>query len=47
MLTEMMLASEIKGLVENPGYYFEADDSMHRRDLDLLLMEQGWRRYEW
>ena len=47
MLTEMMLASEIKGLVENPGYYFEADDSMHRRDLDLLLMVQGWRRYEW
>ena len=47
MLTEMMLASEIKGFVENPGYYFEADDSMHRRDLDLLLMVQGWRRYEW
>ena len=47
MLTEMMLASEIKGFVENPGYYFEADDSMHRKDLDLLLMVQGWRRYEW
>ena len=47
MLTEMLLASEIKGFVENPGYYFEADDSMHRRDLDLLLMVQGWRRYEW
>ena len=47
MLTEMLLASEIKGFVENPRYYFEADDSMHRRDLDLLLMVQGWRRYEW
>ena len=47
MLTEMLLTSEIKGFVENPGYYFEADDSMHRRDLDLLLMVQGWRRYKW
>ena len=47
MLTERMLASEIKGFVENPGDDFEADDSMHRRDLDLLLMGQGWRRYEW
>ena len=47
MLTEMLLASEIRGFVENPGYYFEADDSIRRRALDLLMMVQGWRRYEW
>ena len=47
MLTEMLLASEIKGFVENPGYYFEADDSLHRQALDRLLMVQGWRRYGW
>lgn len=47
MLTEMLLASEIRGFVENPGYYFESDDSLHRHALDLLLMIQGWRRYEW
>ena len=47
MLTEMLLASEIKGLVENPGWYFEADDSLHRHALDLLMMVQGWRRHDW
>ncbi len=47
MLTEMLLASEIRGFVENPGYYFGADDSIRRRALDLLMMVQGWRRYEW
>ena len=47
MLTEMLLASEIRGFVENPGYYFEADDSIRRQALDLLLMVQGWRRYDW
>ena len=47
MLTEMLLASEIRGFVENPGYYFEADDSIRRRALDLLMMVQGWRRYDW
>ncbi len=47
MLTEMLLSSEIRGFVENPGYYFEADDSIRRRALDLLMMVQGWRRYEW
>lgn len=47
ILTEMLLSSELKGFIENPGYYFEADDSTHRSDLDLLMMVQGWRRYKW
>lgn len=47
ILTEMLLASEIKGFVENPGWYFEADDSLHRHALDLLMMVQGWRRHDW
>ena len=47
LLTEMLLASQLKGFVEDPGWYFEADDPEHRRALDLLLMVQGWRRYRW
>ena len=47
ILTEMLLASEIRGFVENPGYFFEKDDEEHSRALDLLLMIQGWRRYDW
>lgn len=46
IMTEMLLSSHIKGFVENPGYYFEADDAEHRRHLDLLLMVQGWRRFD-
>lgn len=47
LLTEMLLASEVKGFIEQPGYYFEKDDETHRNHLDLLLMVQGWRRFEW
>ena len=47
ILTEMLLASEIRGFVEDPGYFFEKDDEQHNRALDLLLMIQGWRRYDW
>ncbi|MGN0234051.1 MAG: hypothetical protein ACI4B5_06500 [Bacteroidaceae bacterium] len=47
LLTDVLLSSQIKGFVEDPGYYFEASDSLHRRHLDLLLMVQGWRRHEW
>ena len=47
ILTEMLLASQIRGFVENPGYFFEKDDEEHNRALDLLLMVQGWRRFDW
>ena len=40
-----LLASDLKGYVENPDYYFERDDEEHRRAADLLMMVQGWRRY--
>lgn len=47
IMTEMLLASQIRGFVEQPEYYFEADDPEHRQALDLLLLVQGWRRYDW
>lgn len=45
--TDMLLCSDLKGYVHQPEYYFEADDAVHREALDLLLLVQGWRRYEW
>jgi len=47
ILTEMLLSSQIRGFVEHPQYFFEADDPEHRTALDLLLLVQGWRRYSW
>ena len=47
LLTELLLSSQIKGFVEQPGYYFEMDDERHRHHLDLLMMVQGWRRFQW
>jgi len=47
IMTEMLLSSQIKGFVEQPEYFFETDDEEHRTALDLLLMVQGWRRYDW
>jgi len=47
IMTNLLLESEIKGFVENPDYYFEADDEKHQQALDLLMLVQGWRRYDW
>ena len=43
----MLLSSELKGYIENPTYYFEADDEEHRMALDRLMLTQGWSRYDW
>ncbi|GEM_PF-1085319 len=42
--TYMLLSSELKGLIEDPGWYFESD---HTHALDLLMLVQGWTRYDW
>ncbi|MCB0606804.1 MAG: TonB-dependent receptor plug domain-containing protein [Lewinella sp.] len=41
------LESELKGRIENPGYYFEEVSSERVLMLDLLLRTQGWSRFAW
>ena len=47
ILTEMLLSSELHGYIPDPAYFFAADDEEHRTALDLLMMTQGWRRFDW
>ncbi len=47
MKTWLLLSSEVNGYIDSPDYYFEADDAVHRRAADLLMLTQGWRRYDW
>lgn len=47
VMTDLLLQSEIRGFVENPDYYFIDRGEKRVHALDLLLMVQGWRRYEW
>lgn len=46
MKTWMLLTSDLRGYIEHPDYYFEADDRTHREAADLLMLVQGWRRYD-
>jgi len=47
LLINLLLSSELKGYIENPGYYFASDNLSRREALDLLLLTQGWSRYVW
>lgn len=43
--TWLLLSSELKGYIDHADYYMEADDKEHREATDLLMMVQGWHRY--
>ena len=45
--TYLLLTSDLKGYIHDPGYYFEqGGDSVARRyHLDLVMLTHGWRRF--
>ncbi|HJP62791.1 MAG TPA: carboxypeptidase regulatory-like domain-containing protein, partial [Mucilaginibacter sp.] len=47
ILNNLLLTSELKGYIEQPNYYFTNQCDKTRSDLDLLMLTQGYRRYEW
>lgn len=44
MLTHLLLTSDLKGEVEQPGYYFTGNKET---ELDNLMLTQGWVGYYW
>jgi len=46
ILTFFLLSSDLEGEIEDPGFYFRADSSMHYH-LDALMLTQGWRKYHY
>lgn len=43
--SQILINSELRGYIENPNYYFTDITAKKDRMLDLLMMTQGWRRY--
>ncbi|MFI3283115.1 MAG: hypothetical protein SNG10_06335 [Rikenellaceae bacterium] len=46
ILSYLLLSSEIKGHIESPGLYFADNSRLTDHKLDLLMMTQGWRRFD-
>ena len=46
ILSHLLLTSEVKGNIQSPGFYFKKGNSSARNSLDLLMLTQGWRRYD-
>lgn len=46
ILSGLLLSSDLKGYIENPGYYFE-NNELKVADMDYLMLTQGWRNIDW
>lgn len=44
ILSSLLLSADIKGYIEDPGYYF--DEETKTNDIDNLLLTQGWRKID-
>lgn len=47
IFSNLLLTSDLKGYVEDPGYYFSPQNDQAAEDLDVLMLTQGYRRFEW
>jgi len=43
----LLLTSDLKGYIEDPNYYFNNENESKVRQLNNLLLTQGWRRFSW
>ena len=44
--SDLLLVSDLKGFVENPGWYFKEKSRTTIRGLDLLMLTHGWSRFD-
>jgi hypothetical protein len=42
-----LLESDVRGEIEEPSYYFDRSKPDRLKNLDMLLLTQGWRDFKW
>jgi hypothetical protein len=47
ILSSLLLTADLKGNVERPNYYFNGITDEKLKQLDLVMLTNGYRRFEW
>jgi hypothetical protein len=47
ILSNLLLTSDVRGYIEQPGYYFTSPGEKTTAALDVLMLTQGYHRFEW
>jgi len=45
IVSYLLMSSDIRGYIEDPGYYFSGNSRQITNNLDLVVMTQGWTRF--
>lgn len=46
ILTSLLLTSDLKGYIQQPGYYFAAHSAERAGHLDMVMLTHGWTRFD-
>ena len=47
IVTDFLLANDIRGNIVNPAYYFSNNTDSSKQYLDFVMLTHGWRRFKW
>ncbi|MCB8995646.1 MAG: TonB-dependent receptor plug domain-containing protein [Bacteroidales bacterium] len=47
IVSNLLLDSDLKGKIENPAYYFSNWNPQKEKELDDLMLTNGWSRFSW
>ncbi len=47
ILNYLLMSSDLKGEIENPGHYFQVSNTQQQEELEALMLTQGWVSYQW
>ncbi len=47
IISHLLLTSDLRGHINNPAYYFSDNSDSVKSALDLVMLTNGWRRYNW
>lgn len=47
IISHFLLTSDLRGYINNPTYYFSDNSDSVKSALDLVMLTNGWRRYNW
>jgi TonB-dependent SusC/RagA subfamily outer membrane receptor len=47
IFSSLLLTSDLRGKIHQPGYYFKDQETETLELLDLVMLTHGWRRFSW
>lgn len=47
IFSDFLISNDLRGYIHNPAYYFTSDADSITANLDLVMMTNGWRKFDW